>query len=110
MMKYWILFKRWLANIRNKGNLAESPGPGPSTNGSRDIEIVKGLVGMIEKTQEIEIDCSQVYRLLDQYTELVLRGEDPGQLLPLVKQHLELCMDCREEYEVLLKILEADKQ
>jgi hypothetical protein len=109
MMRYWKLFKRWLANIRNKGNLAETAGPGPSTNGSHDVEMVKGLVGMIEKTQEIEIDCSQVYRLLDQYTELVLRGEDPGELMPLVKQHLDLCMDCHEEYEVLLKMLEAGR-
>jgi hypothetical protein len=108
-MKYWILFKRWLANIRKKGNLTDSPEPGTSTNGSHDLHMVKGLVGMIEKTHDVEIDCSQVYRLLDQYTEMVLRGEDPGQLMPLVKQHLELCMDCGEEYEVLLKILEAEK-
>jgi hypothetical protein len=108
-MKYWILFKRWLANIRNKENLTESPEPGTSANGSRHIPMVKGLVGMIEKTHEVEIDCSQVYRLLDQYTEMVLRGEDPGQLMPLVKQHLDMCMDCHEEYEVLLKILESEQ-
>jgi hypothetical protein len=27
--------------------------------------------------------------------------------MPLVKHHLTLCMDCREEYEVLLKSLAA---
>jgi hypothetical protein len=108
MMKYWILFKRWLAKKRKTEDLQRSPGSVPSTNGSQEIEMVKGLMGMVEKTQEVEIDCSQVYRLLDQYTEMVLRGEDPGELMPLVKQHLELCMDCREEYEVLLKILEAE--
>jgi hypothetical protein len=108
-MKFWILLKRWLTIIRKKKEQTESTKPGSSSNGSHEIEIVKGMMGMIEKTHEIEIDCSQVYRLLDQYTELVLRGEDPGELMPLVKQHLDLCMDCREEYEVLLKMLETGR-
>jgi hypothetical protein len=105
-MKYWIIFKRWLSNLRSGGRTG-TPDPRPSPNGSQGFEMVKGLMGMVEKTQEIEIDCGEVYRLLDQYTEMVLRGEDAEQLMPLVKQHLDLCMDCHEEYEVLLKILEA---
>ena len=106
-MKYWMIFKRWLANLRKPEDQVISPDPGPSPNGSQGIEMVKGLMEMVEKTQETEIDCGEVYRLLDQYTEMVMRGEDPGELMPLVKQHLDMCMDCREEYEVLLKILEA---
>lgn len=108
-MKYWILFKRWLAKIRKTEDLAKPSQTQPSSNGSHKKEIVKSMMAMIEKTQEVEIDCSQVYHLLDQYTELVLLGEDPGELMPLVKQHLDLCMDCREEYEVLLKMLETGR-
>jgi hypothetical protein len=106
-MKYWIIFKRWLANLRRPESRIGSPDPRSSPNGSQDFEMVKGLVGMVEKTQEAEIDCGEVYRLLDQYAEMILHGEDAEQLMPLVKQHLDLCMDCQEEYEVLLKILEA---
>ena len=108
-MKYWLRFKRWLKNIWKPDDQRRSPDAWPSPNGSQEFETVKGLMGMVEKTQEIEIDCGEVYRLLDQYTEMVVRGEDPGQLMPLVKQHLDMCMDCREEYEVLLKMLEAGR-
>jgi hypothetical protein len=106
-MSYWIIFKRWLAILGRLGGRIRSPDPRSSPNGSHGFEMVKGIMGMVEKTQDIEIDCGEVYRLLDQYAEVVMRGEDPGELLPLVKQHLDMCMDCREEYEVLLKILEA---
>ena len=33
------------------------------------------IIGMILKTQEIELSCDEVYQLLDQYTEIVNRGE-----------------------------------
>ena len=36
-----------------------------------------------------------------------IRGEDAGHLMPLVQQHLDLCAECREEYEALLRVLEA---
>lgn len=65
---------------------------------------------MIEKigsTQEVEYSCDDVLRLLDQFAEAFLRGEDVRQLMPLVYQHLEMCPDCREEYEALLKVLRA---
>lgn len=54
-----------------------------------------------------EIGCDEVYLLLDQYAEMMSRDEDPGVMLPLVKRHLEMCADCREELEALLRALEA---
>jgi len=45
--------------------------------------------------------------LLDQYAEMALRGEDPAELLPLVHYHLDMCPDCKEEYEALVRILQA---
>jgi hypothetical protein len=65
------------------------------------------LIRMIEKTQENELSCDEVYHLLDQYTEIVHRGEDALKLMPLVKHHIEICPDCREEFEALLRILQA---
>ena len=65
------------------------------------------LLKMIQKTQEVELSCDEVHKLLDQYTEMALRGEDAAVLLPLVQQHLELCPACMEEYEALARILQA---
>jgi len=65
------------------------------------------LILMIENTQEIELSCDEVYHLLDQYTEIVHRGEDAQKLMPLVEHQIEICPDCREEFEALLRILQA---
>jgi hypothetical protein len=62
---------------------------------------------MLEMTDDEELGCEEVYALIDQYAELLLRGEDPKKLMPLVEKHLALCKDCREELEALLRILEG---
>lgn len=67
----------------------------------------KAMVQMIGKTQEVELSCDEVHRLLGQFAEMALRGEDTANLLPLVNQHLETCPDCREEYDALMQILQA---
>ncbi len=69
-------------------------------------EAEKMLV-MIQKTQETELSCDDVHELLDQYAEMKLRGEDASALLPLIRFHLDMCPDCREEYEALMRILRA---
>jgi hypothetical protein len=68
---------------------------------------IKGMINMVDATADIEIACEEAYRLLDEYADMMLRGEDPGALLPQVKHHLDLCMDCREEFEMLLSALRA---
>jgi hypothetical protein len=73
----------------------------------KEMARLKGMINMVDATADIEIACEEVYRLLDEYADMLLRGEDPGVLLPQVKHHLEMCMDCREEYEVLLSALRA---
>ncbi|MGW8225179.1 MAG: hypothetical protein ACWGOY_05575 [Anaerolineales bacterium] len=68
---------------------------------------LKKFIQMLENTQEVELSCEEVYQILDQYTELVYRQEDSAELIPLVEHHIEICPDCREEFEALLRILEA---
>ena len=65
------------------------------------------LIGMVEKTQDIELSCDEVYHLLDQYTEVVDRGDNAQKLMPLVEHHIDICPDCREEFEALLRVLQA---
>lgn len=71
--------------------------------------MMKRLLEHLAKTQEEEIDCDEVFNVLDVYAEAEARGEDPGELLPLVKQHLEICACCHEELEAVIRILEADQ-
>ncbi len=73
-------------------------------------EFLQQLLKHLAKTEAQEATCDEVFEVLDIYTEAVARGEDPEQLLPLVKKHIQFCRCCREEYEVLLSILEADQQ
>lgn len=70
-------------------------------------EHAKKMLMMIEKTREKELSCDEVLSLLDQYTEMTIRGENAADLLPLVHYHLEMCPDCKEEYEALVRILQA---
>jgi len=66
---------------------------------------VKHLVQALQRTQEQELNCEEAFDLIDQYVELTLQGENTQELLPLVHHHLEMCRDCREEYETLRDIL-----
>jgi hypothetical protein len=81
-----------------------------SDKGESDMQLpaeFQMIIESVEKTQEIELSCDEVYRLLDQYTEVVNRGENSHKLMPLVEHHIDICPDCREEFEALLRILQA---
>jgi hypothetical protein len=75
---------------------------------NRSKDILRKLLDQIRLTQERELDCGEVFHVLDQYTEAVAAGQDPKVILPLVQQHLELCPDCFEEYEALLRVLQIE--
>ena len=65
------------------------------------------MIRQLEQTQDIEYSCDDVHRVLDQFAEAVIRGEDVRKLMSLVQRHLDMCADCREEFEALLRILKA---
>jgi len=71
-------------------------------------DMMVSLINKLTITEEHEISCDDVHELLDQYTELKMRGENVEQLMPLVQRHLELCPDCREEHEVLKLALQYE--
>ena len=70
--------------------------------------VIKRLLHSIQNTLEEEISCDEVYDLIDQYVELTVQGVDTSELMPLVHHHLEICRDCKEEYEALLSILKSN--
>jgi hypothetical protein len=73
-------------------------------------EVMEGMLKMLADTSQDEISCDQVLEVLAEYAEMAQRGEDVVHLLPLVQQHLELCADCHEEYEILLRALDLEAQ
>jgi hypothetical protein len=69
-------------------------------------ELIENLIRSLEHTHDEECTCEEVYAVVDEYAEAEVRGEDAARLMPLIKQHMELCHNCCEEYEALLDILE----
>ena len=69
---------------------------------------VPEIMQMLEATQAVELTCDEVLQLMDACAEAVLRGEDHRLAVPLFEKHLEMCGDCREEFEALLRILRAE--
>ena len=72
-----------------------------------DAALVK-LMHCLNMASENACTCAEAFAMLDQYTELVASDEQAQQLMPLVKNHMDVCPDCREEFEILLKIVHAE--
>jgi hypothetical protein len=66
---------------------------------------LKAMIEMIDKTQADELTCEEVHTFLCQFAELTYQKKKAE--LPLVAHHLALCLECREEYEALVRILNA---
>lgn len=72
-----------------------------------NTEVIKKLIGMLASTHEGEIGCDECFDELHKFAEMELSGKSPEQAMPLVKEHLEKCGECRDEYQALLKALNA---
>lgn len=67
----------------------------------------KQLVLDVARTKQVELGCNSTFELLDEYADLVAGGQNAEESLPLVKHHIEMCPDCRDEYETLLEIVKS---
>ncbi len=70
-------------------------------------EHVVRLMQILELTDEQEFSCDEVFDVLDQYVETEMRGEEATQVMSIIKRHLEMCRDCKEEYQALLRALQS---
>lgn len=66
----------------------------------------KKLLGSLARGDPEQVSCDEVFTVLDQFAEAVQRGENVLLFMPLIKQHLDACPSCREEYETLLRMLQ----
>lgn len=101
--------KNWIHRVFKRDRPRKIQNTAPMSMGMPEIppSRAEAMIKMIEKTQEVELSCDEVHRLLGEFAEMALRGEDAASLLPLVHHHLDTCPDCREEYDALMQILQA---
>jgi hypothetical protein len=69
-------------------------------------EAVLGFLRVLESVPEEEATCEEVYLKIDEYVERQVDQHDAARLMPVIRDHLDLCSECCEEYEALLDILE----
>jgi hypothetical protein len=69
-------------------------------------QAVLGFLRVLESVREEDATCDEIYSKIDQYVEREVDKKDAAQLMPLVREHLDLCPECCEEYDALLDILE----
>ena len=69
-------------------------------------QVVRDFLRVLEQARLQEMPCSHVFELLDQYVDTEVRGEAAARLMPLLREHFDLCHNCSEEYEALLRALE----
>ena len=81
-----------------------------TTKKSNSPDQMADLLNMLAKTEAHEIACDDVFKVLAEFAEMNQRGEDVSVLMPLVFKHLDLCPDCREEYEILVDVLNAEQE
>lgn len=67
------------------------------------------LTYAIFSTRDVEMDCAACDAEMAHLAELVSAGGDPAELLPAVYAHLQRCGACREDYEALLNVLNAER-
>ena len=67
---------------------------------------LKAMIRTIFSSDKRELTCEECFDQLDEFAEVILKGKTRGKGIELVKDHLEKCMDCKEEFELLLKALQ----
>ena len=73
-------------------------------------EVVIKFLRILEKVRAEELSCGEMYARLDEFVETEVQSKDAGKITPLIREHLDMCPDCCEEYEALLTVLENTKE
>ncbi len=69
-------------------------------------EAVLGFLRVLEEVRSEELTCDEIYSKLDEYVDRQAGRHDAAQLMPLIREHLDICPECCEEYEALLKVVQ----
>ncbi|MEW5977454.1 MAG: hypothetical protein AB1898_16805 [Acidobacteriota bacterium] len=63
------------------------------------------LMRLVGLTREGEINCERCLSLVAEFAEQELAGRSVSEGLKVVRHHLLICAECREEYAALQKAL-----
>src|SRR5262245_42142680 len=69
-------------------------------------QAVMGFLRVLESVREEDVPCDEIYARIDEYVEREVDQKDAAQLMPLIREHLDICSECCEEYQALLDVLE----
>jgi len=73
-------------------------------------EVVLDFLRTLEAARKEELTCKEIHSKLDEYVETQVASKDAARIMPLIREHLDLCPECCEEYEALLDVIEkSDK-
>ena len=75
-----------------------------------DQYVFKMFLKELAETREEEIGCEECFEQVDRFIEMELSGLNAAQAMPLVQEHLEICGECHEEFEALLRALQATEE
>ncbi len=67
-------------------------------------------VKQIRNTQAVEIGCSACLEQISQYVDMELTTGQAALRMPQVKQHLDQCEVCSEEYHVLRELARMERE
>lgn len=69
-------------------------------------EAVLGFLRVLESVRAENLSCDEIYSKLDEYVECEMDCKDAAHVMPLIREHLDICSECCEEYEALLDVVE----
>jgi hypothetical protein len=72
-------------------------------------DVVRGFLRILESVRVQDMPCSEVFARLDEYVEHEVLDHEAEKLMPLLREHFDICPDCCAEYEALLDALEQSR-
>lgn len=72
-----------------------------------ETSTLKKVLMSLSITHDEEMTCGECFEEVDQYVDMLREGKSPAEVMPMVKNHIQICPPCREEFEALLEALEA---
>ncbi|MBI3160237.1 MAG: hypothetical protein HYZ26_11630 [Chloroflexi bacterium] len=70
-------------------------------------ETLEKIITKIALTRADEIGCETCFAEVDRFVDMLVAGEDPEKVMPLVEHHLKVCGNCHEEFLALLEALKS---
>ena len=73
-------------------------------------DVVLKFLNILEQARAEELSCGEIHARLDEFVENEVQTHDAAKIAPLIREHLDMCPDCCEEYEALLAVVEHTKE